>query len=231
MMQTVYAEENNNSHFYGKREPATIIYRNAPALSWRFLDISLAGLALIFSMPILFIIALAIKIDSPGPVIFAQRRLGYKGRIFACYKFRTMYWQQTGILEKYLLENPARDEVWQNYAKLKDDPRVTEIGRWLRRFSLDELPQLINVIKGDMSLIGPRPYLVTEKERMGEYAEAILSVRPGLSGLWQVNGRNEIDFAHRLQIDAWYARNQSHRLNLSIILQTLPAVIKGRGAY
>ncbi|WP_054696797.1 sugar transferase [Syntrophomonas palmitatica] len=195
------------------------------------MDRSLAGIMLLLGLPFIFAIILLIKLGSPGPAIFAQHRLGYKGQVFVCYKFRSMYWDQPGILEQYLLDNPGSTEKWDKYAKLKYDPRVTPLGRWLRRFSLDELPQLINVIKGDMSLVGPRPYLVTEKDRMGEYAETILSVLPGLSGLWQVKGRNEIDFACRLQMDAWYAKNRSQRLDLFIMLQTLPTIIYGRGAY
>lgn len=233
MMQSsaVCLEEEKRVQADSKRKPAENKYQVAPALRWHCLDIYLAGLVLLIGLPFLFIIALAIKMDSPGPALFKQRRLGLGGEEFCCYKFRSMYWRQSGLLETYLLEHHARGEEWRKYAKLKDDPRITKIGRLLRRFSLDELPQLINVIKGEMRLIGPRPYLPSESGRMGEYAEVILSVRPGLSGPWQVSGRNEIDFAERLEIDAGYAKQHSPLTDLIILWRTLPAVLNGRGAY
>lgn len=163
----------------------------SPARGWRRWETGLADLMLLLVLPLMLLIAFLIRIDSPGAAFFIQRRLGLNGREFVCFKFRTMYREPTGLLAEHLQDNPARGVEWHDYAKLRDDPRITRMGRLLRRLSLDELPQLINVLKGDMSFIGPRPYLITEKERLGQYGEAIMAVRPGLTGLWQVSGRNE----------------------------------------
>ncbi|ADL07277.1 undecaprenyl-phosphate galactose phosphotransferase WbaP [Thermosediminibacter oceani] len=198
----------------------------------RTFDLVVGSIALLVSAPIMAIIALAIKLDSPGPVIFAHKRIGRWGKEFKCYKFRTMYLNNEEILQRYLASNPAAKEEWEKYAKLKGyDPRVTRVGRFLRKLSLDELPQIFNVLKGEMSLVGPRPYLPRERFRMDNFAETILLARPGITGLWQISGRNEIDFEGRLNLESWYVRNWSLWLDIVILIRTVGVVLARRGAY
>lgn len=198
----------------------------------RIFDLVIGSFLLILVAPLLLILALLIKLDSPGPVIYAGTRIGRRGREFKCYKFRTMYVDNDKILEEFLGNNPKIKTEWELYAKIRgEDPRVTRVGRLLRKYSLDELPQFINVLKGEMSLVGARPYLPQEKEKMGECADTILLANPGITGLWQVSGRNELDFSQRVQIEVWYVRNWSLWLDISILFKTIPVALKGSGAY
>lgn len=198
----------------------------------RVFDLTIGSIILLVSIPLLLLIAVAIKLDSKGPALFAQERLGQNGGTFTCYKFRTMFTDGDKLLKKYLKTNgQARDE-WTTFNKLKDhDPRVTKVGSILRRFSLDELPQVINVILGDMSLVGPRPYLPRERKQMGNWAHDIHVAKPGITGLWQVSGRNEIEFEGRLKLDTWYVRNWSLWLDLILLIKTTKVVIFKKGAY
>jgi len=183
-------------------------------------------------LPAYLIIALSIKLDSPGPVIFSQDRLGRKDKSFRILKFRSMYMDGDKKLQSYLKQNPLAKEEWQKYKKLKkDDPRLTKVGRFIRRWSLDELPQLVNVLKGEMSLVGPRPYLPQEKRRIKEIYRIISSVTPGLTGLWQVHGRNILTFKDRVLLDDYYIRNWSLWLDIIILLKTIKALLKRQGAY
>lgn len=184
----------------------------------------------ILSIPML-IIALLIKLESRGPVIFSQERVGKRGKKFKCYKFRTMYEDAEERLEKLLAEDESARKEWETYYKLKNDPRVTKIGKFLRRTSIDELPQLFNVLKGEMSFVGPRP--VTEEELKiyyKDYARYYLSVLPGITGLWQVSGRSNTTYEMRVFLDAWYVRNWSVWLDIVILLKTIKAVLKAEGA-
>ncbi len=198
----------------------------------RLFDLVISFIALVILMPLFLLIALAVKLDSRGPVLFIQERFGKQGKKFRFIKFRTMRVDGDKILENFLAENPQYREEWQRYKKLKTlDPRVTRIGRFLRRFSLDEAPQLINVFKGDMSIVGPRPYLIREKEAIRQSAAIIFRVKSGLTGLWQIKGRSELSFDARLELDEFYVRNWSFLLDITIILKTFGAVLKGKGAY
>ncbi|MGR6836683.1 undecaprenyl-phosphate galactose phosphotransferase WbaP [Syntrophomonas erecta] len=198
----------------------------------RMFDLIVGMVMLILAAPLMLILALIIKLDSPGPAIFSGNRIGRDGIPFKCYKFRTMYLDNDKILTEYLDKNPRAREEWETFAKLREyDPRVTKSGKWMRKFSLDELPQLLNVMKGDMSLVGARPYLPREKEQMGVYADTILLANPGITGLWQVSGRNEIEFDGRLRLEAWYVRNWSLWLDISLLFRTLGVVIGKKGAY
>jgi len=186
--------------------------------------------------PVLIIVigifAVLIKLDSEGPVFFVQERLGKNGKIFKCIKFRTMYINNQEILERFLKENQEAFLEWSTFKKLKTfDPRITKVGKILRKTSLDELPQIFNVLKGDMSLVGPRPYLPSEEGDMGDYKEYILLTRPGITGLWQVSGRNELSFEERLKLDTWYVLNWSLWLDLVILLKTIKVILKKEGAY
>jgi undecaprenyl-phosphate galactose phosphotransferase len=184
-----------------------------------------------FGIPLIGIIAVCIYIDNPGPVIFAHKRIGKDGSTFPCYKFRTMSVNAKAELEAYLAKHPAAREEWQRDFKLKDDPRITRIGRFLRKTSLDELPQLFNVILGHMSLVGPRPIVADEIAKYEEYIYDYYLVRPGITGLWQVSGRNDIGYQKRVELDSWYVRNWSLWLDIVLLLSTVRIVFKREGAY
>ena len=181
--------------------------------------------------PILLVIAIQIYLDSPGSIIFAHNRIGSRGKVFPCYKFRSMVPNAQAALEKHLQENPAARAEWERDFKLKDDPRITKIGSFLRKTSLDELPQLLNVIKGEMSLVGPRPIIREEIEKYGQYVNDYYLIRPGMTGFWQVNGRNDVDYDSRVQMDSWYVRNWSLWQDIVLIIKTIGVVLKRKGAY
>jgi len=183
-------------------------------------------------LPIILIIGIIIKLDSKGPVFFIQKRFGQRNKIFNCVKFRTMYIDGDKILYEYLENNPKAKNEWEKYRKLKDyDPRITRIGKFLRKTSLDELPQIFNVIMGDMSFVGPRPYIPSEEEYMGEYKDYILLTKPGITGLWQISGRNKLKFEDRLKLDVWYILNWSLWIDIVILIKTIKVVLKMEGAY
>ena len=191
-------------------------------------------LTVILLMPLFLIIfvliAIWIKTDRRGPVLFCQKRLGENGSIFECYKFRTMIEENEAVLKKYLEKNPDEAEYYAKYHKYRNDPRLTKAGRLLRKLSLDELPQMINILKNEMSLIGPRPYMLSEKEKMGNAVETILHVKPGITGFWQIKGRNDLDFEERIELDNWYIQNWSLWLDFIIFIKTFEVLVTRRGA-
>jgi Undecaprenyl-phosphate galactose phosphotransferase WbaP len=191
----------------------------------RGFDLIVGSIIMLIALPVFAILAALIKMDSEGPTLFIQERLGHLDRNFKCLKFRTMYTDGERRLQAYLENNPAAAEEWYRYAKLRAyDPRLTRAGRFLRRWSLDELPQLINVLKGEMSLVGPRPYLPRERSRIGSELHEILSARPGMTGLWQVSGRNDLTFDERVHLEAWYVRNWTLWLDCIILAKTVRVV-------
>jgi Undecaprenyl-phosphate galactose phosphotransferase WbaP len=177
------------------------------------------------------LIALAIVIDSRGPVFFAHRRVGRARRTFRLWKFRSMVGDADALLERYLRQHPERASEWERTHKLKDDPRVTRVGRFLRKTSLDELPQLWNVLRGDMSMVGPRPIVAAEAAKYGPAFGLYSQVLPGLTGLWQVSGRNDTQYSRRVELDCHYIRNWSASRDLGILLKTAGVIARGRGAY
>jgi len=193
----------------------------------RAFDLACAGLALVLLSPIWLLIALAIKLDSPGPVLFRQMRSGREGRPFVLYKFRSMYEGAETDMERLLAMNEASGPLF----KIKDDPRRTRVGRFLRRTSLDELPQILNVLRGDMSLVGPRPALASEVAQYQDWHRKRLEVLPGLTGLWQVSGRSDLSFDEMVMLDIYYGENWSLGTDLRILLRTVPQVLFGDGAY
>lgn len=197
----------------------------------RLFDILLSTLGLIVLLPIGLGVALAVRLDSAGPILFAHRRVGRGGREFPCYKFRTMVPDAEIVLEQYLRENPKLREEWEKEYKLKGDPRVTRVGAFLRRTSLDELPQFFNVLTGEMSLVGPRPIVEKEIEKYGDAFPDFCLVRPGITGIWQVNGRSDTTYDERVAMDSWYVRNWSIWIDLFYLLKTVKVVVSGRGAY
>ncbi|MER3400928.1 MAG: sugar transferase [Thermoflexus sp.] len=193
----------------------------------RTMDLVLAAAALIALAPVLLAIAVAVKLDSPGPVFYRRRVVGLGGRLFDAFKFRTMVVNAEALLQ----QDPRLREAFEQNFKLREDPRVTRVGRFLRRWSLDELPQLFNVLRGEMSLVGPRMLTPEEISRYGRWALNLLAVQPGITGLWQVSGRADLPYSERVRLDLFYIRNYSLWLDLAILLQTIPAVLRQRGAY
>lgn len=210
-----------------------VIYYEKPAHgadgpAKRSLDIFISGVVLILLLPIFAVVAFLIKLESPGPVIYVSRRSGKKGAAFNLYKFRTMVKDADSIKESLMNRSVVKDGP---IFKIPNDPRLTKVGAFLRRYSMDELPQLINVLKGDMSLVGPRPFPVEENDRIEYKHIPRLNIRPGMTGLAQVKGRSNLLFSHWMRWDNWYLHNWSMGLDLKVLLWTIPAVFKGKGAY
>jgi Undecaprenyl-phosphate galactose phosphotransferase WbaP len=198
----------------------------------RIFDLTLAVLFLPLLLPLIAVIGLLIKLDSPGPVFHIEDRFGKNKSIFRCNKFRTMYLDNDTLLKSYLSSHPDIAAEWHTFKKLRGyDPRVTRIGNFLRKTSLDELPQIFNVFTGEMSLVGSRPFLPREEPDMKYYIDTILLTPPGITGLWQVSGRNKLTFDDRLRIDAWYVLNWSLWLDIVILLKTIRVVLRKEGAY
>lgn len=205
--------------------------RVLPRSYGRVLDILVAALALAAGAPLMLLVALAVAAERKGPVIFAHPRLGLGGREFRVMKFRSMRMDGDAVLARHLLENAAAREEWARDHKLRDDPRVTALGAFLRKSSLDELPQLFNVLRGEMSVVGPRPIVKAEVERYGKHFRAYCSVRPGITGIWQVSGRNDVTYRRRVLMDALYARRKCVALDVRLMLATIPAVLARKGSY
>jgi len=193
----------------------------------RALDLVGASLILLLAWPVMLLIAIAIKLDSPGPVLFRQTRVGKWGNHFTCYKFRSMYVDAEARKQQLLAFNEADGPVF----KMKRDPRVTRVGRIIRKLSLDELPQLFNVLKGEMSLVGPRPPIPSEVAQYTFDQRRRLDAVPGLTGLQQVSGRSDLDFERWVAFDVEYIEKQSLWFDIKILLKTVPAVLLGKGAY
>ena len=197
----------------------------------RMFDIVCTVLGLVCISPVLLGIAFWVFRDSPGPVIFKHRRVGRGGREFYCYKFRSMCMDADVKLKELLRTDPAAKAEWEKEFKLKDDPRVTKSGAFLRKTSLDELPQLFNVLKGDMSLVGPRPIIRDEIPRYGRFIDDFYMVRPGITGMWQTSGRNDVTYDERVQMDMWYVRNWNVWFDIVLIWRTIGVVLGKKGAY
>ncbi len=197
----------------------------------RMLDLLLVVLCLPALLCLIAAIALAIRATSPGPIFFSHRRIRGHGRFFSMWKFRTMCVNSSEVLETYLAANPEARAEWRKTHKLKQDPRVTQVGEFLRRTSLDELPQLWNVVTGSMSLVGPRPIVAAEVEKYGEYFADYCMVKPGVTGLWQVSGRSQLSYPERVQLDRHYARHWSLTGDVKILCRTLSSVANQDGAY
>ena len=193
----------------------------------RTIDILGALIGLVLLSPIFLIVAIAIKLDSKGPIIFGHTRKGLHGKDIKVYKFRTMYEKSQEIFNNFTKEQ--KEEFYKNF-KLENDPRVTKIGDFLRRTSIDELPQLINILNGSMSIVGPRPIVQKEIDLYGDYANKLFSVVPGLTGYWQANGRSDTTYEERIKMDMYYIDNRGFWLDFKIIIKTFGSVLKGEGA-
>lgn len=194
----------------------------------RAFDIVASAAILIMLSPLFLLVALLIRLDSKGPVFFYQNRVGKRGRLFKMYKFRSMYMDAEQRKATLMAKNEMAGGV---LFKMKEDPRVTWVGRLIRKYSIDELPQLLNVLNGDMSLVGPRPPLPVEVEQYTPYQRRRLAVTPGITCIWQVSGRSEIPFSKQVELDLQYIANQSFWYDMALLVKTVPAVLKAHGAY
>lgn len=195
----------------------------------RAFDIVFAFGFLVVALPALVLFAVALRLDSPGPLFFVQQRIGRGGASFGCIKFRTMRVDADAALARLLADCPAARAEWAADHKLRNDPRVSPVGRLARKLSLDEIPQLINVLRGEMSVVGPRPIVEAEIARYGAAFADYCAVKPGLTGLWQVSGRNDVSYARRVELDREYCRSGTFLLDLKIVLRTVPAVLRAEG--
>lgn len=195
------------------------------------LDLLIVLLALPLALPIGALVAAFIRITSPGPVLYRHRRIGQFQRPLYVWKFRTMFENSESVLERHLRLNPEAREEWERAQKLKDDPRVTPVGRLLRKMSLDEIPQLLNVLAGQMSIVGPRPIVDEERPKYGEYFSAYACALPGITGLWQVSGRSNISYPERVLMDVEYVERWNLRMELKILFKTVLVLLKRTGAY
>ena len=206
-------------------------YLSMPDFAMRMLDILVAICALVVLGPFLVIVAGSIYLTDGGSPVFAHQRVGKDGRLFGCLKFRTMVLDSQHKLDALLASDPDARAEWDRDHKLRNDPRVTRIGRFFRKASIDELPQLINVLRGEMSIVGPRPIVNAERARYGRHFASYCSVTPGITGIWQICGRNDVSYRRRIACDVLYVRSRSLRRNIGIIAMTVPAVLKSEGSY
>lgn len=239
-VQDLVADNDKAPLLTGRAKPAPArprpLARTAPAvpvgrLAKRALDVGLALLGILLLLPLILGLVATLKLMDPGPVLYGHRRIGFGGREFRCWKFRTMVVDGDAVLERHLRENPADAAIWKDQRKLVNDPRVTRLGAVLRKLSLDELPQLLNVLTGEMSLVGPRPVVRAELDHYGPSARHYLAARPGLTGLWQISGRSDTTYAERVRLDRFYVMTWTLWRDLRIILLTIPAVALSRGAH
>ena len=198
----------------------------------RSFDIIFSVLSLLFFFPLLFTLAILIKRDSPGAVLYKAPRIGKHGKIIYCLKLRTMHENADEKLTNLLKSDAFLREEYEIFHKLKNDPRITKVGKWLRKSSLDELPQFLNVLKGDLSVVGPRPYAPDELDKILTHgSNVIFSVSPGMTGLWQTSGRNLLNFEQRVKLEESYIKNRSFFLDIKLILKTIPLILFPKGAF
>ena len=208
----------------------TTEHASVTSTSKRVMDILLSLAGLVLALPLMVLIAVLIKLSDGGTILFAHKRIGLGGKTFNCFKFRTMVMDANERLLDLLENDPAAQFEWTTTQKLKKDPRVTWLGNFLRRSSLDELPQLFNILRGEMSLVGPRPIVNSEIPKYGPFYSNYASVRPGLTGLWQVSGRSDTEYHERVEMDRDYTENWSVANDVAIVAKTVPALLFSRGA-
>ena len=208
-------------------------YQEKPCggIAKRIFDVALALMAIILLSPLLLAVGLAVKLSDRGPAFFGPTRVGYSGREFKCWKFRSMLPDSSDLLKAHLVRNPQAAHEWKQNQKLTHDPRVTPLGHFLRIYSVDELPQLFNILSGDMSFVGPRPIEWTEQSRYGQSLRHYLGSRPGLTGLWQVSGRSNSSYRKRVAFDRYYVTHWSMLADIILIFRTVPVAINGTGSY
>lgn len=215
----------------GKRVAMRRLPQPVGGMLKRAMDVTLATVAILLFSPLLVGLAFLVQSTSPGPILYGHSRVGFAGRTFKCWKFRSMVINGDTVLANHLRKNTAAQAEWNETQKLRHDPRVTPLGRVLRKLSLDELPQLFNIFLGDMSIVGPRPIVTEEVRRYGPSLGHYLRTRPGLTGMWQISGRSDVGYRQRVLLDRFYVRNWSLAKDMWIILRTIPAVLWSRGSY
>ena len=225
-----YGTESARSGFRPHEVPRPVLTAPSGRRSKRVFDVAASIALIVLFGPLLLLIALAVRCDG-GPAMFGHRRIGAAGTSFRCWKFRSMVLDSEALLAHTLATDPVARAEWDKDFKLRNDPRVTPLGGFLRKSSLDELPQLFNVLKGEMSLVGPRPIVAAEVERYGHAMEEYCACKPGITGLWQVSGRNDVDYAERVELDRRYAWNWSLKGDFMILVRTLGVVVRRSGAY
>lgn len=230
MLNVAHSQDATGADVQGKARSVASGLHMAAAAN-RGMNVSIAVIALLFFLPVMILVALAIWCQDRGPVFFAHRRIGRNGHKFPCLKFRSMAIDAQERLQELLAKDPQARAEWERDHKLRNDPRVTKLGVFLRKSSLDELPQLINVIRGEMDLVGPRPIVDGEIPKYGPRFKHYCSVNPGITGLWQVSGRNDTSYRSRVAMDCVYAKSKSLRMDLWILLATVPAVLLRKGSY
>ncbi|WP_448151400.1 sugar transferase [Labrys miyagiensis] len=208
-----------------------LVSRKTARFGKRAFDVAVCSAALIFLLPLIALMAAVLLLIQGRPLFISHTRVGLDGKSFPCFKFRSMVTNGDEVLREHLSGNAAALREWQETHKLKDDPRITPFGKFLRKSSVDELPQLLNIIRGEMSIVGPRPIVRDEISRYGLHIEDYKRVRPGLTGLWQISGRNDTSYHDRVALDVRYVREWSFWRDLSIIVKTVPAVLKSSGSY
>lgn len=218
---------NNKDILTIPKKPKSLVLKNQYQITKRTADVLVSLIGLIFLSPLFIIISIAVKLDSKGPAFFVHKRIGKDGKIINVYKFRTMVDNAEGLIRKF---TPEQLKKFNENFKLEDDPRITKIGKFLRKTSLDELPQLLNILKGDLSIIGPRPIVSNELERYGKNKEKFLSVTPGLTGYWAANGRSCTTYEERMQMELYYVDNISLKTDIEIFFKTIILVLKREGA-
>jgi len=197
----------------------------------RVFDFSLALFAIVFFAPILALLSLFLLATQGRPIFIRHQRVGWQGKAFPCFKFRTMVTDADEVLQRHLRRNAEARLEWAATRKLKHDPRITALGHVLRKSSVDELPQLVNILRGEMSFVGPRPIVRDEAAHYGQYFSHYMHVRPGLTGLWQISGRNDTSYQTRVQLDVQYVAQRSFARDIGIIVRTIPAVLRSKGSY
>lgn len=199
--------------------------------SKRLFDLIMASIIFMMALPLFGLVAVLIRVTDPGSLLYRQVRVGHMGKLFNCLKFRTMVVDSENVLKTLLDEVPEARAEWEQCHKLRNDPRVTPIGQFLRRSSLDELPQILNVIRGEMSLVGPRPIIQSEMPRYGKHLDLYLLTRPGITGIWQISGRSDSTYSERVAFDVSYVRNWHFTNDIVILLKTLSVVLRQRGSF
>ena len=227
--EAVYREHETLSDVTRRDRGQEVASRSGRSTAKRVIDIALSLSALIFVAPLMVLIAVVIKMQDGGTIFFSQRRIGRSGREFSCLKFRTMVADAQKRLDDLLASDPAAAREWEDNRKLTKDPRITAFGEFLRKSSLDELPQLINILKGEMSIVGPRPIQRSEAIKYGDKFDFYLSTRPGLTGLWQISGRSDTTYNERVNLDVRYVTSWTIGTDIKIIAQTVPAILASRG--
>lgn len=229
-MATVIAQHQSRFRAPAEKRRQSKLLTKCDGFCTRIFDVTVAFWALVILLPLIVVVAVIVKASSRGPILFAHTRLGRDGREFKCLKFRTMVHNGDDVLRRHLGVNPAARAEWSRNFKLRTDPRVTPLGTFLRRSSMDELPQLLNVLAGSMSIVGPRPIVQAEVQRYGRYIADYKAVKPGLTGLWQISGRNNLTYRRRVAMDTAYARERNLLKDMRICLLTVPAVLLARGS-